>query len=59
MDDHMTSSENFYSITTKDNVTVLFTKGNEQNAAMTIMELAAGYRNIAGRAQTVHHSNWR
>lgn len=43
MDDHMTSSENFYSITTKDNVTVLFTKGNEQNAAMTIMELAAGY----------------
>lgn len=46
IDDRMTKSEDFYSVTTQDGVTLLFTQGNDENAALTLMELAAGYGSL-------------
>lgn len=42
-DDYMTAPETFYRLITTSGVELLYTAGNEANAADTLLELAAGY----------------
>ncbi len=51
-DDEMTVPEDFYSITVKNGIQLLFTPGNERNAADTIIEMVIGFDTLPGRLKS-------